>query len=82
MIEASPAYLEAAREEGERRGINERVTYIQGDFLDLEQSVPSADIVTLERVLNVYPTGRSSRAIQHGTLSAFTALLCRARDSS
>jgi hypothetical protein len=55
MIEASPAYLEAAREEGKRRSIHERVTYMQGDFLDLEHSVPSADIVTLERVLNVYP---------------------------
>ena len=32
-----------------------RVTYRHGDFVELAESVPVADIVTLDRVLNVYP---------------------------
>jgi magnesium-protoporphyrin O-methyltransferase len=54
-VDASAAYLEAAREEGERRGFGGRVAYRHGDFVELAESVPSADIVTLDRVVNVYP---------------------------
>jgi 2-polyprenyl-3-methyl-5-hydroxy-6-metoxy-1,4-benzoquinol methylase len=53
-VEASSAYLAAAREESDRRGLSGRITYLPGDFVDLAASVPPADIVTLERVLNVY----------------------------
>lgn len=55
MVEASPAYLQAAREEGDRRGLSSSISYESGDFVDLADTMPSADIVTLERVLNVYP---------------------------
>jgi magnesium-protoporphyrin O-methyltransferase len=54
-VEASAACLAAAREESERRGYGGRVTYRHGDFVELAESVPSADIVTLDRVVNVYP---------------------------
>ena len=54
-VDASSAYLDAAREESDRRGLRGRVTYRHGDFVELAESVPPADIVTLERVLNVYP---------------------------
>lgn len=54
-VDASSAYLDAAREEIDRRGLSGRVTYHHGDFVELAPSVPPADIVTLERVLNVYP---------------------------
>jgi 2-polyprenyl-3-methyl-5-hydroxy-6-metoxy-1,4-benzoquinol methylase len=54
-VDASASYLEAAREEARRRGIEDRVTYRHGDFVELAESVPPADIVTLDRVLNVYP---------------------------
>jgi len=54
-VDASSAYLEASREEGRRRGHNGRVTYLHGDFVDLADSVPPAEIVTLDRVINVYP---------------------------
>ncbi len=54
-VDASFAYLDAAREESDRRGLRGRVTYHHGDFVELAPSVPSADVVTLERVLNVYP---------------------------
>jgi SAM-dependent methyltransferase len=54
-VDASAAYLEAAREESIRRGLGDRVTYRHGDFVELAESIPPADIVTLDRVINVYP---------------------------
>ncbi|MGH3115489.1 MAG: class I SAM-dependent methyltransferase, partial [Gaiellaceae bacterium] len=54
-VDASAPYLQAAREEGSRRGVGDRVTYRHGDFVELANSIPPADIVTLDRVLNVYP---------------------------
>ena len=54
-VEASSAYLSAARGESERRGLVDRVTFHRGDFVDLAESIQSADVVTLDRVLNVYP---------------------------
>lgn len=54
-VDASAPYLDAAREEGRRRGHDGRITYLHGDFVDLADSVPPADIVTVDRVINVYP---------------------------
>lgn len=54
LVEASAAYLDAAREESERRG-HGHVTHLHGDFVELAESIPSADVVTLEGVINVYP---------------------------
>jgi len=54
-VDASSAYLAAAREESDRHGLSGRITYLHGDFVELAPSVPPADIVTLDRVLNVYP---------------------------
>lgn len=54
-VDASAAYLEVAREESMRRGLADRVTYRHGDFVGLAESISPADIVTLDRVLNVYP---------------------------
>jgi magnesium-protoporphyrin O-methyltransferase len=54
-IDASGAYIQAAREESEHRGFTGRVTYYHGDFLQLAETIPSADIVTLDRVINVFP---------------------------
>ena len=53
--DASAPYLAAAREESDRRGHGGRVRYLHGDFVELAESVPPADIVTLDRVINVYP---------------------------
>jgi Methyltransferase domain len=53
-VDASAAYLETSRRESERRGFAGRVTYVHGDFVEVAASVPQADIVTLERVVNTY----------------------------
>jgi 2-polyprenyl-3-methyl-5-hydroxy-6-metoxy-1,4-benzoquinol methylase len=54
-VDASAAYLDAAGTESDRRVHGDRVTYRHGDFVELAESVPPADIVTLDRVINVYP---------------------------
>jgi Methyltransferase domain len=54
-VDASAPYLDAARAESDRRGHGGRVTYRHGDFVELAESVSPADIVTLDRVINVYP---------------------------
>jgi magnesium-protoporphyrin O-methyltransferase len=54
-IDASDAYIRTAREESERRGFTDRATYHHGDFMELAGTVPAADIVTLDRVINVCP---------------------------
>lgn len=55
VVEASPAYLEAARQEAERAGVERRVSYLSGDFVDLSPEVPASDIVTMDKVICCYP---------------------------
>jgi magnesium-protoporphyrin O-methyltransferase len=50
-VDASPAYLETARAEAERRGYAEKVRYLQGNFVDVADEVPPVDVVTLDRVI-------------------------------
>lgn len=53
-VEASTGYFTVAKQEAERRGYAERITYHQGNFVDLAPQLPSADIVTLDRVICCY----------------------------
>lgn len=55
MVEASPAYLEVAEREAQRRGYGERTSYRYGDFVELAPELPEADLVTLDRVICCYP---------------------------
>jgi len=64
-VDASAAYLAAAREEAGRQGYAERATYHHGNFVDMAAAIPDADIVTLDRVICCYHdmpalVGRSS----------------------
>ena len=54
-VDASHAYLAAARLEAERRGIGARTDYRYGDFVALGGEVEPADVVTLDRVICCYP---------------------------
>jgi magnesium-protoporphyrin O-methyltransferase len=54
-VDASAAYLEAARDEARRRGHAERITRLHGDFVELAEHVPAADVVTLDKVICCYP---------------------------
>ena len=53
-VEASSAYLEVAREEAARASVEQRITYLHGDFVSLAASIPQAEIVTLDRVICCY----------------------------
>ena len=58
-IDASSAYLHAAKQEAERQGHADRIDYQQGDFVALAPQLPQADIVTLEKVICCYPDMRA-----------------------
>ncbi|HEY3310972.1 MAG TPA: methyltransferase domain-containing protein [Anaerolineales bacterium] len=50
-VDASSAYLAAARSEAQQRGSAERVNYQHGNFVELAANIAPADIVTLDRVI-------------------------------
>ena len=54
-VEASAPYVATATAESERLGHGKRATYRHGDFVELAESIDPADIVTLDRGVNVYP---------------------------
>ena len=71
-VDASHAYLDAARSEAERRGVDDQVTFHFGDFAGLAPSLERAEVVALDRVVCCYgdwralaaaATGRSRRLI-------------------
>ena len=53
-VDASRAYVTAAREEAERQGHADRVEYRVGDFVALAHEISPADVVALDRVLCCY----------------------------
>lgn len=53
-IDASLPYLEAARDEAERRGVADRVRFQHGDVVALAAGVEAADLVALDRVVCCY----------------------------
>jgi magnesium-protoporphyrin O-methyltransferase len=54
-VDASRAYLGAAKAEANRRGYADRAQYHHGNFLDLAPQLEPADIVTLDRVICCFP---------------------------
>lgn len=50
-VDASAAYVAAARREAERQGLADRITHRHGNFIELAADIPPADIVTLDRVI-------------------------------
>lgn len=54
-VEGSSAFLEVAKQEGERQGRKDLSGYLHGDFVDLANEIPPADIVTLDKVICCYP---------------------------
>jgi SAM-dependent methyltransferase len=54
-VDASSAYLKEAKNEAARLGHTDRVTFVHADFTDVEANLPTADVVTLDRVVCCYP---------------------------
>jgi magnesium-protoporphyrin O-methyltransferase len=55
LVEASPDYLEAARDEARQAGLTDRIEIVAGDFVRHASEIDTADIVTLDRVVCCYP---------------------------
>jgi len=66
-VDASPAYVRLARTEATRRGYRDRTNGRVGDFVQIADEVPAADIVTLDRVVCCYPDPATlvARAAEH-----------------
>ncbi len=58
-VDASSAYLAAAKAEADELGWLGRTTYLHGDFTQLAGEVEPADVVTLDRVICCYPDARA-----------------------
>jgi magnesium-protoporphyrin O-methyltransferase len=54
-VDASAAYLAAAAQEATRRDRLPAIEFKHGDFLDVGLTIPSATIVTMDRVICCYP---------------------------
>ncbi len=54
-VEASSAYIAAARKIGERLGQDSKVHYVHGDFTTAAAVIDSAEVVILDRVICCYP---------------------------
>ena len=54
-VEVSSAYVEVATSLAESLGFQDAVEYHEGDFVELEERIPPADIVLLDRVVCCYP---------------------------
>ncbi len=54
-VDASAAFIAAARREAERLGHADRVAYRYGDFVELAPEIEPADVVALDRVVCCYP---------------------------
>jgi SAM-dependent methyltransferase len=55
VVEASSAYLAAASDEAARRDRAAAIELVRGDFLDVAGEIPTANVVTLDRVICCYP---------------------------
>lgn len=55
LVDASPAYVDVARDEAQRDELLDRFEIVQGDFVRQASDIAAADIVTLDRVVCCYP---------------------------
>lgn len=58
-VDASRAYLAAAQDEAERRGVRDRATFHYGDFVGLAPGLEPAEIVAMDRVICCYHDWRA-----------------------
>jgi SAM-dependent methyltransferase len=54
-VDASAAYISAARQESERLGRARAVQFVHADFVSAASHLPAAAVVTLDRVVCCYP---------------------------
>ncbi len=73
-VEASSAYIAAARQIGKRLGQESKVHYVHGDFTAAAAAVSPADAVILDRVICCYPHLGQLLGASAGKAERFLAL--------
>ncbi|MHA2313122.1 MAG: class I SAM-dependent methyltransferase [Candidatus Thorarchaeota archaeon] len=53
-VEASRAYVEAAKDEADRQGHADGISHLHSNFVEVANDIPQSDIVTLDRVICCY----------------------------
>ena len=54
-VDASAPFVERGQAEASRRGRSDRLTYVCADFVDVEQNLPQASLVVMDRAICCYP---------------------------
>jgi len=54
-IDLAPKMLSEARGWADERGLGDRVEYLEGDFMELDENVEMADVCLLDKVVCCYP---------------------------
>jgi magnesium-protoporphyrin O-methyltransferase len=69
-VDASSSYNAVARQEAERRGRADAVQFVHADFVAASAELPSATVVTLDRVVCCYPSYEAllSAALRHAEM--------------
>jgi len=75
IVDASPAFLAAAQDESERRLTEDRLRLQLGDAVELRDAVPSADVVTLDKVVCCYVDMESLLALTASRARRLMALV-------
>ena len=57
-VDAAPSYVAVARREAEARGLQQRMTVLEGDFVAMAETIAVADAVVMDRVVCCYPDYR------------------------
>jgi hypothetical protein len=74
-VDASSAYIAAAKSEAARQGYAERAQYLHGNFIDLAPQIDGADIVTLDRVICCFPDVKAMVSLSAARAKKWYALV-------
>ncbi len=55
LVDESSAYQAVARDLASEQGTADRCTFVGGDFVEVQRTLPQTDLVTLDRVVCCYP---------------------------
>ena len=54
-VDLAPAMLSEAKNWADERGLGDRVDYVEGDFMTLDERIDAADVSVLDKVVCCYP---------------------------
>ena len=54
-IDLSPKMLSEARDWADEKGLGDNVNYVEGDFMQLDDSIDAADVCLMDKVICCYP---------------------------